>query len=108
MNNVDAIAIGSLDDNPFPDATPAFFENYGAVLSSALNHPLQVIAPYRHQHKSQIIARFPDLPLHLTITCMAPVEKDGAVLHCSDCNKCRERREAFAAAGVPDRTPYAA
>jgi 7-cyano-7-deazaguanine synthase len=107
LNNVDAIAIGSLDDNPFPDATPAFFEDYGRLLSGALAHPLDVIAPYRQQHKSQIIARFPHLPLHLTITCMAPVEKDGVTLHCGDCNKCRERREAFAAAGVPDKTRYA-
>jgi 7-cyano-7-deazaguanine synthase len=38
---------------------------------------------------------------------MAPVERDGAVLHCGACNKCRERREAFAAAGVEDRTTYA-
>jgi 7-cyano-7-deazaguanine synthase len=106
LNDVDAIAIGSLDDNPFPDATPTFFEEYGRLLSGALGHPLQVIAPYRHQHKSQIIARFPELPLHLTLTCMAPVEHDGAVLHCGNCNKCRERQEAFAAAGVKDRTRY--
>jgi 7-cyano-7-deazaguanine synthase len=106
LNAVDAIAIGSLDDNPFPDATPAFFEDYGRLLSGALDHPLQVIAPYRRQHKAEIIARFPELPLHLTLTCMAPAERDGATLHCGACNKCRERREAFAAAGVEDRTAY--
>ena len=107
LNGVDVIAIGSLDENPFPDATPAFFEDYGRLLSGALDHPLQVVAPYRQQHKSRIIARFPELPLHLTLTCMAPVERQGAVLHCGDCNKCRERREAFATAGVEDRTSYA-
>lgn len=106
INNVDAVAIGSLDDNPFPDATPAFFEDYGRLLSSALDHPLAVIAPYRRLHKSQIIARFPKLPLHLTLTCMAPVESEGAVLHCGNCNKCRERQEAFATAGVEDKTSY--
>jgi len=107
LNGVEAIAIGSLDDNPFPDATPAFFEDYGRLLSAALAHAIEVTAPYRHQHKSQIIARFPELPLHLTLTCMSPVERNGAVLHCNDCNKCRERREAFATAGVADRTQYA-
>ncbi len=106
LNDVGAIAIGSLDANPFPDATPAFFEDYGRLLSGALDHRLEVIAPYRQQHKSQIIARFPELPLHLTLTCMAPVEQDGVILHCGNCNKCRERQEAFAPAGVPDRTPY--
>jgi 7-cyano-7-deazaguanine synthase in queuosine biosynthesis len=28
-------------------------------------------------------------------------------MHCGDCNKCRERREAFRDAGVEDRTRYA-
>jgi len=29
------------------------------------------------------------------------------LVHCGDCNKCRERREAFHDAGVEDRTRYA-
>jgi 7-cyano-7-deazaguanine synthase len=33
--------------------------------------------------------------------------QDGSLLHCGNCNKCRERREAFRDAGVPDRTRYA-
>jgi len=106
LNDVSGIAIGSLDDNPFPDATPAFFQDYGRLLSTALDHPIEIMAPYRQQHKSQIIARFPDLPLHLTLTCMAPIERGGSLLHCGDCNKCRERREAFAAANVADKTIY--
>jgi 7-cyano-7-deazaguanine synthase len=106
LNQVEAVAIGSLDDNPFPDATPAFFADYAHLLSGALDHPLEVIAPYRKQHKSQIIARFPHLPLHLTLTCMAPVEREGTLLHCGNCNKCRERQEAFTQAGVEDKTAY--
>ena len=106
LNDVSSIAIGSLDGNPFPDATPSFFEDYGRVLSAALDHPLKVVAPYRKLHKPQIIARFPYLPLHLTLTCMAPLEKDGALLHCGACNKCRERQEAFRDAGVADKTRY--
>ena len=107
INDVDAIAIGSLDNNPFPDATPAFFEDYGRVLSAALDHPVQVMAPYRNRHKSQIIAGFAHLPLELTLTCMQPDEADGRFVHCGDCNKCRERREAFRDAAVQDRTRYA-
>jgi 7-cyano-7-deazaguanine synthase len=107
LNEVGAIAIGSLDDNPFPDATPDFFEDYGRLLSAALDHPIEVLAPYRDRHKSQIIAAFPHLPLELTLTCMRPGEADGRFIHCGDCNKCRERREAFRDAGVEDRTRYA-
>lgn len=108
MNDVSGIAIGSLDHNPFPDATPSFFEDYGRVLSSSLDHPLRIVAPYRSREKAEIIAAFPTLPLELTLTCMQPLAADdGSLVHCGDCNKCRERREAFRDAGVEDRTRYA-
>jgi 7-cyano-7-deazaguanine synthase len=103
LHDVGTIAIGSLDANPFPDATPSFFESYGQLLSAALAHEIEVVAPYRNLHKSDLIARFAALPLHLTLTCMAP--RDAK--HCGACNKCRERREAFRDAGVEDRTRYA-
>ena len=106
LHDVHTIAIGSLDDNPFPDATPQFFEDYARVLSGALGHELKVIAPYRSRHKSEIIADFPDLPLELTLTCMAPRVIEGTLVHCGACNKCEERRRAFKAAGVQDRTAY--
>ena len=103
VHDVDTIAIGSLDANPFPDATPSFFEGYGRLLSEALAHEIAVVAPYRRLQKSDLIARFAALPLHLTLTCMAP--REGK--HCGACNKCRERQEAFRHAGVRDRTQYA-
>ena len=103
LHEAATIAIGSLDDNPFPDATPRFFEDYGRLLSGALGHELRVIAPYRSRHKSEIIAAFPQLPLELTLTCMSP--RDG--LHCGACNKCFERQQAFLKSGVQDKTRYA-
>jgi len=106
LHDVHVIAIGSLDDNPFPDATPHFFEDYGHVLSDALVHEIKVVAPYRHQHKSEVIARFPELPLELTLTCMAPRLVEGVLVHCGACNKCAERRRAFKTAGVEDKTTY--
>jgi len=106
LNDVHTIAIGSLDDNPFPDATPQFFEDFGRVVGGALNHDIKVIAPYRSRHKHEIISAFPDLPLELSLTCMAPSIVDGALVHCGACNKCEERRRAFVAAGVVDKTRY--
>lgn len=102
-HDVSRIAVGSLGGNPFPDATPSFFENLGHVLSAGLNHPIQIEAPYRGLHKSDLIRRFAQLPLDLTLTCMAP--EDGQ--HCGRCQKCAERQTAFRDAGVPDRTSYA-
>ena len=101
-HDVSRIAIGSLHGNPFPDATPEFFRDFTRVLSTGLSHQVQVEAPYRDLHKSEIIKRFSGLPLELTLTCMAP--RGGK--HCGRCNKCGERRLAFQQAGVPDRTVY--
>jgi 7-cyano-7-deazaguanine synthase len=107
LNDVHEVAIGSLDDNPFPDATPEFFADYGRVLSTSLSHDLTIRAPYRHRHKSEIIAAFPDLPLELTLTCMSPRLEGNVLVHCGACNKCNERQVAFRDAGVHDRTRYA-
>lgn len=102
-HNVSQIAIGSLGGNPFPDATPDFFQRFGALLSDALAHPVSILAPYRGLHKEDLIRGHEALPMELTLTCMAP--KGGR--HCGKCNKCFERQTAFKAAGVKDRTQYA-
>jgi len=98
------VAMGSLAGNPFPDATPHFFAAVAAVGSEALRSSLAVVAPYRGLSKSDVIRRGADLPLGLTLSCLRPTP-DG--MHCGDCNKCRERVEAFAAANVADHTRYA-
>ena len=101
-HDVSKIAIGSLDCNPFPDATAEFFSHFSQVLSEGLAYNIEVIAPYRGVHKEDIIHKHRDLPLELTLTCLAP--KDG--IHCGNCNKCNERQVAFAKAGVKDKTLY--
>jgi 7-cyano-7-deazaguanine synthase len=102
-HNVFRLAIGSLAGNPFPDATPDFFQKFAAALTSGLDHVVEVNAAFRDLHKSDVIKRFHNLPLELTLTCMAPL--DG--VHCGQCNKCSERQVAFARSGVPDTTTYA-
>ena len=101
-HGVSRIAIGSLGGNPFPDATTEFFESFGRDLSMGLDHKVLIEAPLRGFHKEDLIRDFKDLPLQLTLTCMAPV---GST-HCGQCNKCFERQQAFHKAGVVDRTVY--
>ncbi len=101
---VGAVAIGSLGGNPFPDATPEFFDAYGAALSRGLAHKIEVLAPYRGRTKIDLIRENNHLPLELSLTCMTPL----GGLHCGQCQKCEERIDAFTAAGVEDRTEYAA
>jgi len=103
-HDVPEIAVGSLGDNPFPDATPAFFEGFGRALSAGLGRGVRLVAPYRGRHKQELIAEFRHLPLELSMTCIAP----SGGRHCGRCNKCHERQVAFTEAGVADVTVYAA
>lgn len=103
------IALGPLADNPFPDATPQFFASMGTTLSLGLHHELSVATPFATMHKDEVIKIGVRLgvPLELTLSCMNPETTDGDLpLHCGLCSKCRERRDAFAAAGVDDPTTY--
>lgn len=101
---VGTLAIGPLAGNPFPDATPEFFEAISRALSLGLAHRIEVVAPFAALHKADVIRLGASLgvPLELTLSCMNP--RRG--LHCGLCSKCRERRDAFAEAGVADRTRY--
>lgn len=102
------IALGPLAGNPFPDATPEFFAAMSRALSLGLNHALDVVTPFATLDKEDVIRLGGALgvPFELTLSCLNPV--DGPTpLHCGRCSKCRERRDGFEAAGVPDPTAYA-
>ncbi|MGC1192124.1 MAG: 7-cyano-7-deazaguanine synthase, partial [Candidatus Binatus sp.] len=57
-HGVSRIAIGSLGGNPFPDATPEFFETFAHVLSIGLGHKVLIEAPLRGFHKEDLIRQF--------------------------------------------------
>jgi 7-cyano-7-deazaguanine synthase len=98
------IAIGPLAGNPFPDATAEFFAAMSTALSLGLAHAIEVVAPFASIGKGDVIRLGVQLgvPLELTLSCMAP--RHGR--HCGRCSKCRERRDAFREAAVPDPTEY--
>ena len=105
QHGIERIAQGSLAHNPFPDATPEFFQSMGRALSLGLAHDIRIDTPLVQKEKSDVIRLGVELgvPLELTLSCMNP--RDG--VHCGLCSKCRERRDAFHEAGVPDLTRYA-
>jgi 7-cyano-7-deazaguanine synthase len=112
QNHVSRIALGPLAGNPFPDATPEFFSSMGQTLSLGLAHTIEIATPFRALHKEDVVRRGKQLgvPFELTLSCMnpkvAPRGSPGPYAHCGACSKCRERLDAFAAAGMPDPAVY--
>jgi 7-cyano-7-deazaguanine synthase len=104
-HSIARLQIGPLAGNPFPDATPEFFSAMARALSLGLAHDLAIEAPFASMNKDAVIQLGLDLgvPLELTLSCMNPSEGQ----HCGQCSKCRERRDAFMGAGIPDPTSYA-
>jgi 7-cyano-7-deazaguanine synthase len=76
-----------------------------AALSLGLASPIEITAPFAHLSKPDVVRIGAGLgvPLELTLSCMNPSD----LTHCGLCSKCRERRDAFQAAGVEDPTVYA-
>jgi 7-cyano-7-deazaguanine synthase len=104
LNQVARLALAPLESNPFPDATPEFFANYQNAVNQGVGSGVEVIRPYSLRKKVEVMMhRGQGLPLELTFSCIRPV----ANLHCGKCNKCTERRTAFADAGMADPTGYA-
>jgi 7-cyano-7-deazaguanine synthase len=101
---IDRLLLGTLDHNPFPDATAEFRAAMARALSAGLARTLVIEAPYAHVSKAEVIRRGAamTLPLELTLSCMNPA--DG--VHCGVCSKCRERHDAFVESGIADPTPY--
>jgi len=102
LHAVPAVALAPLQSNPFPDATPAFFSAFENVVNQAVAGTVRVLRPYLGLPKTEVMRRGRDLPLGLTFSCIHP----AAGRHCGACNKCAERRRAFADAGMTDPTPY--
>ncbi|HUD72958.1 MAG TPA: 7-cyano-7-deazaguanine synthase [Dongiaceae bacterium] len=103
LRGIPVLVSGILSANPFPDGRPVFLKSMARALSLGLGSRLAIRTPFRSYTKDRVIRMGRDLPLHLTFSCISP--RRG--MHCGACCKCRERIEAFAAAGVHDRTIYA-
>lgn len=105
LHGVPELATAPLGSNPFPDATPAFYDDFAAVVDRAVVGSVRVLRPYADLglHKEDVLRRGAGLPLGHTFSCLRPAGE----LHCGRCNKCAERKAGFAAAGVADPTRYA-
>lgn len=103
LQGINRVALGTLNANPFADSSREFFDGFARSAGLALGHRLEVLTPYAGLRKADVLALGRNLPLEHTFSCIAPVGER----HCQTCNKCAERRKAFAEAGIEDRTMYA-
>lgn len=105
MHGIERLALATLAGNPFSDATDDFFRRYEQALVQATRKLVSIERPFSTMRKSHVVLVGDEfqLPLELTLSCISP--ESG--LHCGRCNKCAERQEAFAEAGIDDPTEYA-
>ncbi len=101
-NGVPALALGSLETNPFPDATRRFFQTMQDAVDQAMAGRVEVVLPFGAMAKVAVMRLGRELPLGETFSCIRPQRG----LHCGRCNKCAERRRAFADAQMADPTTY--
>lgn len=102
LHHVPAIALGALGTNPFPDASPTFFQGLQDVANQAVQGHVAIRLPFGGMTKTAVMRIGEGLPLQHTFSCINPKES----LHCGRCNKCAERKQAFTDAGMVDPTRY--
>jgi len=104
------IGVNAVDYAGYPDCRPEFiqaFQNLANLGTGAgvEGDGFRVHAPLIHLSKGEIIATGVRLGVDyaLTLSCYEP---DAVGQACGTCDSCRLRAQGFAAAGVPDPTPY--
>ena len=91
------------DHEVYPDCRPAFVEAMSAAMQAGTYEGVALVAPYTNLSKTDIVGRGIVLGIDYgqTYSCYR-----GGEQHCGRCATCRERKEAFAQAGLPDPTVY--
>ncbi len=103
MRGLRRLALATLESNPFADATDEFFIAFQSALDGSAGGRVEIVRPFAKLDKSAALRLGSHYPLAMTFSCIAPV--DG--VHCGRCNKCAERKRAFATAQIVDPTRYA-
>ncbi len=101
----DAVAYAAhAGDHPlYPDCRPEFAQAMDRAAALCDWNPVRLLRPFIDMGKRDIVRRGAELgvPFELTWSCY-----QGGQRHCGRCGTCRERRDAFARAGISDPTEY--
>lgn len=90
-------------DEPYPDCTPDFVDAMERALQSGTGSGILISAPLINLSKAEAFKEGQrlGLPFDETWSCYAL-----SVSHCGTCESCRNRKQAFIDAGIPDPTYY--
>ena len=102
LHHVEQLALAPLGTSPFGDASSEFVARFQDAMNFGAARSLKIALPFAALNKRRVMELGRNLPLEHTFSCIAPV--DG--LHCGLCNKCAERKQAFAIAEIADPTIY--
>ena len=87
----------------YPDCRPEFIEKMDAVSQVANYEAVDIIAPFSHQNKIDILRMGLEMGLDYGKTWTCYNGRDRA---CGKCGSCQERLEAFTKNGMIDPLPY--
>ncbi|MGL5632883.1 MAG: 7-cyano-7-deazaguanine synthase, partial [Azovibrio sp.] len=104
------VGVNAVDYSGYPDCRPEYVAAFEAMANLATRagvegQKLHIHAPLMDLSKAQIIQMGTRLGVNygLTVSCY---QADLQGRACGRCDSCRLRQEGFAAAGIPDPTPY--
>ena len=92
------------DHTIYPDCRPEFVEAFDRTAQVGTYVGVRLRSPYTNLTKADIVRRGKDLAIDYAMTWSC---YQGGDCQCGRCGTCVERREAFALAGIDDKTSYA-
>ncbi|MBR5680514.1 MAG: 7-cyano-7-deazaguanine synthase QueC [Clostridia bacterium] len=100
-----AVILGNHTGAPaiYPDCRPEFIDGMAKAIEAGTGGKVKLLSPFCNMTKGEIAALGAKLGVDFSLTWSC---YNGREKHCGKCGTCRERREAFREAGLPDPTVY--
>ena len=100
-----AVILGnhSGDHAIYPDCRPEFIDGMTRAIGAGTGGKVKLLSPFCRMTKGQIAALGAELGVDFSLTWSC---YNGREKHCGKCGTCRERKDAFREAGIPDPTVY--
>ena len=100
-----AVILGnhSGDHAIYPDCRPEFIDSMAQAIEAGTGGKVKLLSPFCRMTKGQIATLGAGLGVDYSLTWSC---YNGREKHCGKCGTCRERKDAFREAGLPDPTVY--